>query len=63
MTPDATTAKPAVGAFTLKGAEFIQNKYPGVGGIDGITSGIVSSATAGSKLIACGYAGIAVFAP
>ena len=34
-----------------------------VGGIDGITSGIVSSPVAGSKLIVSGYAGIGVFAP
>lgn len=34
-----------------------------VGGVDGITSGIVSSPVAGSKLIVAGYAGIVAFAP
>ena len=55
--------KPAVAAFTLKGAEFVSSKYPGVGGVDGITSGIVSSPIAGSKLIAAGYSAIVHFAP
>lgn len=63
MTPDATINQPAIAAFTLKGAEFISSKYPGVGGVDGITSGVVSSPVAGSKLIVAGYSGIAVFAP
>ena len=39
----------------------IQNTL--VGGVDGVTSGIVSSPVAGSKLIVSGYAGIGVFAP
>lgn len=63
MTPDISTNQPAIAGFTLKGAEFITSKYPGVGGIDGITSGIVSSPIAGSKLIVQGYSGIAAFAP
>lgn len=63
MTPDMSTNQPAVAAFTLQGAEFVTSKYPGVGGVDGITSGIVSSPVAGSKLIVAGYSGIAAFAP
>lgn len=63
LTPDMTLNQPAVAAFTMKGAEFVTSKYPGVGGIDGITSGIVSSPVAGSKLIVAGYAGIVAFAP
>jgi hypothetical protein len=63
LTPDMTLNQPAVAAFTIKGAEFITSKYPGVGGVDGITSGIVSSPVAGSKMIVAGYAGIAAFAP
>ena len=63
LTPDATINQPAIAAFTLKGAEFISSKYPGVGGVDGVTSGVVSSPVAGSKLIVAGYSGIAVFAP
>ena len=63
MTPDMTTNQPAIAAFTLQGAEFVTSKYPGVGGVDGITSGIVSSPVAGSKLIVAGYSGIAAFAP
>lgn len=63
MSPDISTNQPAVAAFTLKGAEFVTSKYPGVGGVDGITSGVVSSPVAGSKLIVAGYSGIAAFAP
>lgn len=63
MSPDISTNQPAVAAFTLEGAEFITSKYPGVGGVDGRTSGIVSSPVAGSKLIVAGYSGIAAFAP
>lgn len=63
LTPDMSTNQPAIAAFTLQGAEFVTSKYPGVGGIDGITSGIVSSPIAGSKLIVAGYSGIAAFAP
>ena len=54
MSPDISTNQPAVAGFTLKGAEFVTSKYPGVGGVDGITSGIVSSPVAGSKLIVAG---------
>lgn len=63
MSPDISTNQPAIAAFTLKGAEFVSSKYPGVGGVDGITSGIVSSPVAGSKLIVAGYSGIVAFAP
>ena len=63
LTADKTTAMPAIQMFTLKNAEFTTNKYPGVGGLDGTTSGIVSSPVAGSKLINTGYAGVGVFAP
>ena len=63
MSPDISTNQPAVAAFTLKGAEFVTSKYPGVGGVDGITSGVVSSPVAGSKLIVAGYSGIVAFAP
>lgn len=54
MSPDVSTNQPAIAAFTLEGAEFVTSKYPGVGGVDGITSGIVSSPVAGSKLIVAG---------
>jgi len=63
MSPDMSTNEPAVAAFTLKGAEFLTSKYPGVGGVDGRTSGTVSSPVAGSKLINSGYSGIVKFAP
>lgn len=63
MSPDITINQPAIAAFTLEGAEFISSKYPGVGGIDGKTSGIVQSPVSGSKLIVSGYSGIAAFAP
>ena len=63
MSPDMSTNEPAVAGFTLKGGEFLTSKYPGVGGVDGRSSGIVSSPVAGSKLIINGYAGIVKFAP
>lgn len=63
MSPDMTTNQPAVAGFTVKGAEFVTSKYPGVGGVDGVTSGVVSSPVAGSKLIVAGYSGIVAFAP
>ena len=34
-----------------------------VGGLDGMTSGVVSSSVAASKLINWGYSGIGVFSP
>lgn len=63
MSPDISTNQPAIEAFTIQGAEFVTSKYPGIGGVDGITSGIVSSPIAGSKLIVAGYSGIVDFAP
>lgn len=42
---------------------FITNKYPGVGGLDGLSSGVVSSPVAASKLIDWGYSGVGVFNP
>lgn len=51
LTADATTAEPPIQMFTLKGCDFLSSKYPGVGGLDGMSSGIVSSPVAGSKII------------
>ena len=36
--------------FTLKGGDMISNKYVGVGGLNGLSSGEVASPVAGSKL-------------
>ena len=63
LTADSTGNEPPIQMFTLKGADFITNKFPGVGGLDGISSGIVSSPVAGSKLINWGYSGVGVFNP
>lgn len=63
LTADETKNQPAIAQFTLKGGEFLTSKYLGVGGEDGLTSGLVASPVAGSKLINWGYAGIAVFNP
>lgn len=63
MNPDITTNQPAIAAHTIAGAEFVTSKYPGVGGVDGVTSGVVSSPVAGSKLIVAGYSSITHFAP
>lgn len=63
LTADKTTGTPAIAKFSLTGKEFIINKIAGVGGIDGKTSGEVSSNVAGSKMVMTGYAGIAAFTP
>lgn len=63
LTADKTSGEPAIQMFTLKGGDFITNKYPGVGGLDGLSSGIVSSTTAASKVINWGYSGVGVFSP
>lgn len=63
LTADATGNQPPIQMFTLKGGDFITNKYPGVGGMDGLSSGIVSSPVAASKIINWGYSGVAVFNP
>jgi hypothetical protein len=47
----------------LKGSEFIRGVLKGVGGLDGTTSGEVSTPVAGSKIIHMGFAGIGVFNP
>lgn len=63
LTADKTSAEPPIQMFTLKGGDFITNKYPGVGGLDGLSSGVVSSSVAASKLINWGYSGVGVFNP
>lgn len=63
LTADKTSAQPPIAMFTLKGGDFIQNRFVGVGGLNGLSSGEVSSPVAGSKLIAWGYSGVAVFNP
>jgi len=63
LTADKTSNTPALSFFTVKGGEFIRGILKGVGGLDGITSGEVSSTVAGSKLIHMGYAGVGVFNP
>lgn len=63
LTADKESGKPAIQMFTLKGGDFITNKFPGVGGLDGLSSGIVSSPVAASKVINWGYSGVGVFSP
>lgn len=63
LTADKTNAQPPIAMFTLKGGDFISNKVLGVGGENGLSSGVVSTPVAGSKLINWGYSGIAVFNP
>lgn len=50
LTSDSTNGNPAIAMFTLKGGDFMYNKIAGVGGLDGLSSGVVSSTVAGSKL-------------
>jgi len=63
LTGDKTSAQPPIALFTLKGGDMISNKYVGVGGLNGLSSGEVSSPVAGSKLIMWGYSSLAVFNP
>ena len=63
LTPDSKTGKPAIAKYTFKGTDYIQNHILGVGGLNGMSSGEVSSPVAGSKLIAWGTGSIAVFNP
>ena len=63
LTADKTSAQPPIAMFTLKGGDMISNKYVGVGGLNGLSSGEVSSPVAGSKKIIWGYSGIACFNP
>ena len=63
ISPDPKTGKPAMAQYTFKNGEFIQNKILGVGGESGLDSGVVSSRVAATKLVAFGYAGVAVFNP
>jgi hypothetical protein len=63
LTADKSSAQPPIAMFTLKGGDFITNKVLGVGGENGLSSGIVSTPVAGSKLINWGYSGVAVFNP
>ena len=54
LTADLASGKPAMAMFSLKGADIITSKYPGVGGMNGVDSGVVSSPVAASKLIMMG---------
>lgn len=63
LTADKTSAQPPIALFTLKGGDMISNKYLGVGGLNGLSSGEVASPVAGSKLIMWGYSSLAVFNP
>ena len=63
LTADMTSAQPPIAMFTLKGGDMISNYLPGVGGMDGLSSGQVASPVAGAKRILWGYSGIALFNP
>ena len=63
LTADAAGSEPPIQMFTLKGGDFINNRFLGVGGVDGLSSGDVSSPVAGSKIINWGYSGVGVFNP
>jgi hypothetical protein len=63
VTSDAANGGSPIQMFTLEGCEFTHNTISGVGGLDGKTSGSVSSPVAGSKMVNSGYAGIGVFTP
>lgn len=63
LTADAATGKPAMGFYCFKGTSMLTNEILGVGGRNGRSSGVVSSPVAGTKLVAWGTGGVAVFNP
>lgn len=63
LTADKTTGQPAIAKYSITGQEFMTNKIVGVGGLDGKSSGEVSTNVAGSKMVMHGYAGVAAFTP
>lgn len=63
LTADSASGMPAVSMMTLKGGQCIQNYITGVGGLDGLSSGEVSSPVAGSKMVIHGYVGVCVWNP
>lgn len=63
LTADKVGNQPPIAMFTLKGGDYIQNEVLGVGGKNGLSSGVVASPVAASKLIAHGYSSVAVFNP
>ena len=58
LTADSATGRPALGYFTFKGGDLIQNIVNGVGGATGLQGGVVSSPVAGVKYIDWGYASV-----
>ena len=51
LTPDSKTGKPAIAKYVFKNTDIVENYIQGVGGLNGMSSGEVSSPVAGSKLI------------
>ena len=63
LSSDLVSGMPAVSMMTLKNGNCIQNYITGVGGMDGLSSGEVSSPVAGSKMVIHGYIGVCVWNP
>lgn len=63
LSADKVSGTPAIQCMTLKNGDIITNRFIGVGGEDGLSSGFVSSAVAASKLIIHGYSGVMVASP
>lgn len=62
-TADVTSGKPNIAMFTLEGSEMISGNLIGMGGLDGKSSGTVSTSVAGSEYHLMGYGGSCVFNP
>lgn len=63
LSHDLSTGRPAISSFTLRGGEMITGNLPGLGGMDGRTSGQISTSVSGSEYHLMAYAGVAVFNP
>lgn len=63
LTADKVTGKPAMRQFTVKGMEFTRGTIAGIGGVDGVTSGMAATPVAGSTLVHLSYQGVGVFCP
>jgi len=60
---DLASGRPNIAMFTLKGSEIVSGNLKGMGGMDGKSSGDVSTSVHGSQYHLLGYSGVCVFNP
>jgi len=62
-TQDLVSGRPNLAMFTLEGSEMISGNLVGMGGLNGTTSGQITTAVAGSEYHLMGYGGAVLFNP